>query len=302
MRYKISSWFLLTAGGFMMLIGAGLLLTPQPVAAHPSLAHPLVAQCGSQASSCKNCHEVQGQDPVNSDATGWHESHAFGDFCVMCHAGNEQATDKDAAHVGIVPPLSDIKSACQMCHTDDLEARAQVYAVVLGIDLNSGGSSSNQASPTDAPTTEPTASGAQPAPTSATVSQPAQASVIVPADNKLAVDDPNVVDYVQRYNEIVLGERPVNWGNIILIGLIGLVVVAGGGFVIFNEMRLRLVSAETRQIAGEYPAEVVDMLPAIAGLKSQSLKSLKNILNHPKKSDKALSAVETLVSDENTQE
>ena len=60
----------------------------------------------------------------------------------------------------------------------------------------------------------------------------------------MVVNDPNLVDYVQRYNEIVLGERPVNWGNIILIGLIGLVVVGGGGFVIFNEMRLRLASAD----------------------------------------------------------
>ena len=32
-------------------------------------ATPAQAQCGSQASSCKNCHEVQGQDPVNADGT-----------------------------------------------------------------------------------------------------------------------------------------------------------------------------------------------------------------------------------------
>jgi hypothetical protein len=281
--------FLLSVGGFLLVLGVSLwLLMPQPVD----------AQCGSQASSCKNCHEVQGQDPVNSDGTGWHESHAFGDFCIMCHAGNEQATDAEAAHVGMVPPLSDIEAACQMCHTDDLQERAQVYAVALGIDLNGGGSS-DQPAPTSVPTTAPTPSGEQPA-ASTPVSEPL--AVSVPADNELVVNDPNVVDYVQRYNEIVLGERPVNWGNIILIGLIGLVVVAGGGFVIFNEMRLRLASVETRQVAGEYPAEVVDMLPAIAGLKSQTLKSLKNILSQPKKTDKVLSAVESLMSDENRQE
>jgi hypothetical protein len=281
--------FLLSVGGFLLVLGVSLwLLMPQPVD----------AQCGSQASSCKNCHEVQGQDPVNSDGTGWHESHAFGDFCIMCHAGNEQATDAEAAHVGMVPPLSDIEAACQMCHTDDLQERAQVYAVALGIDLNGGGSS-DQPAPTSVPTTAPTPSGEQPA-ASTPVSEPL--AVSVPADNELVVNDPNVVDYVQRYNEIVLGERPVNWGNIILIGLIGLVVVAGGGFVIFNEMRLRLASIETRQVVGEYPAEVVDMLPAIAGLKSQTLKSLKNILSQPKKTDKVLSAVESLMSDENRQE
>ncbi len=48
---------------------------------------PASAQCGSQASSCKSCHEVQGEMPVNSDGTAWHTSHAFGDFCYICHAG-----------------------------------------------------------------------------------------------------------------------------------------------------------------------------------------------------------------------
>ena len=91
-------------GALMLFVGTALwLLQPQPAK----------AQCGSQASSCKTCHEVQSQKPVNSDGTGWHQSHAFGDFCVFCHAGNEQATDKVAAHTGMVPPLSDVKSACQ---------------------------------------------------------------------------------------------------------------------------------------------------------------------------------------------
>src|SRR5512145_3429563 len=101
--------FFISLGGLLLLL-AGLslwfLLLPQPVA----------AQCGSQASSCKNCHEVQAQDPVNNDGTGWHESHAFGDFCYLCHAGNPQATDIEAAHTGLVPPLADVKAACQQCH------------------------------------------------------------------------------------------------------------------------------------------------------------------------------------------
>src|SRR3989304_5610170 len=78
------------------------------------------AQCGSQASSCKNCHEVQGQLAVNNAGTGWHQSHAFGDFCANCHAGNVQAADKDAAHIGMVPPLSDLKANCAARHPEDL--------------------------------------------------------------------------------------------------------------------------------------------------------------------------------------
>ena len=101
-------------------------------------ATPVNAQCGSQSSSCKNCHEVQGEMPVNADGTGWHQSHAFGDFCYICHAGNNQATDKAEAHVGMVPPLTDIQASCQQCHVADLEERAEVYATTLGVDIGAG--------------------------------------------------------------------------------------------------------------------------------------------------------------------
>ncbi len=50
--------------------------------------------------------------PVNSDGTAWHTSHAFGDFCYICHAGNNQAKEKtEATRHG--PPLSDLKASCQ---------------------------------------------------------------------------------------------------------------------------------------------------------------------------------------------
>ena len=115
----------------------------------------------------------------------------------------------------------------------------------------------------------------------------------------MIVNDPNVTDYVQRYNEIVLGERPTNWGNIILVALIGLLVVGGGGFVIFNEIR---VSQVTKKVEGEYPAEVVDMLPDLAALKPQSRISLRNILKDRQKTDRVLGAIDSLVSNEKTEE
>ena len=108
------------------------------------------AQCGTQASSCKSCHEVQAELPVNADGTGWHESHAFGDFCYICHAGNQQATELEAAHQGLVDPLSDLDASCKMCHAADLTERAQVYATTLNIELGSG------SAPTE-PTGEPAA-------------------------------------------------------------------------------------------------------------------------------------------------
>ena len=77
-----------------------LLAMPQPDAS---------AQCGSQASSCKNCHEVQGKDPVAKKDL-WHIDHAANDYCEFCHAGNVQATDKDKAHVGMVQPGDNLKA------------------------------------------------------------------------------------------------------------------------------------------------------------------------------------------------
>ena len=100
MQHKKTAFSFLFAGMTLVIVVSIFLVT----------ASPASAQCGSQASSCKNCHEVQGQDPVNSDGTGWHQSHSFGDFCYICHAGNQQATDKDAAHQGMEDPLSDITS------------------------------------------------------------------------------------------------------------------------------------------------------------------------------------------------
>lgn len=98
-------------------------------------SQPTAAQCGTSASSCKNCHEVQGQDSVNAIGD-WHTAHAFGDFCEFCHAGNVEAKAKEEAHVGMVSPLMDIKASCQSCHPQDYNDKAQVYAAALGVQLN----------------------------------------------------------------------------------------------------------------------------------------------------------------------
>jgi cytochrome c553 len=254
------------------------------------------AQCGSQASSCKNCHEVQGEMPVNNDGTGWHESHAFGDFCYICHAGNQQAADEESAHAGMVPPLSDVKASCQMCHATDLDERAKVYADLLGVDLTSSGSSANTAATTSGSGSGDSQASA-PAPAVVAGSQSDDCSNL-----ELVVDDANMVDYVQRYDEIVLGQKPVNWGDVALLGLIALIVVGGGGFVLVNEISLRTAIGETKKAEGEYPVDVNEMLPALAGLKSSTRKSLKKILGNPQKTDKVLGLIDSVMGDENNEE
>jgi hypothetical protein len=254
---------------------------------------PVGAQCGSQASSCKNCHEVQGQDPVSAKGD-WHVQHAFGDFCEFCHAGNVTATDKVAAHQGMVSPMADVKASCQKCHSADLTAKAQVYATTLGITLAGGDSGAAPAAPTSAPD-----GGSQANTGSAT---PEPIAISAPVNNQPVIDDPNVTDYAQRYDEIVLGQHLVNWGNIILGGLIGLLVIGGGGFIIVTEKLVNVSFGDTRKVEKEYPAEVVDMLPAIAGLKSETRKSLRNILDNSKKTDKVLGLIDEVVSDEEPEE
>ena len=121
MHHRKLEFFLFSLGvTFLLVVGIFFLLPPKPVS----------AQCGSQASSCKNCHETQGVFPVNNDLTTWHGQHSFGDFCYLCHGGNNQATDKVAAHTGMVDPMTDIVVSCKSCHPKDYQARAQIYAEV----------------------------------------------------------------------------------------------------------------------------------------------------------------------------
>lgn len=267
MQQKNKAFFLVIAG-LALVIAASIFL---------ATATPVNAQCGSQASSCKNCHEVQKELPVNADGTGWHQSHAFGDFCYICHAGNNQATDAAAAHEGMVAPLSDVQAACQQCHVADLDARAQVYADILGVTVGSG----------SAPQTTGEADAAPVAVDSA-------ASVSTSNScNEVVVDDPNAIDYAANYDEIVLGKKPINWGNNILLGMIGLLLVGGGGFVVTREKFINVKFGDTKAVDNEYPADVVEMLPKIASLKADTRKSLKNVLEN-KKADKVLDLMDAV--------
>ena len=267
MLHKKTAFHFLLAGVTIIIVTGILLATTTPAS----------AQCGSQASSCKNCHEVQGQLSVNADGTGWHQSHAFGDFCYICHAGNNQAKDKAAAHEGMVAPLSDVAASCQQCHAADLQDRAQVYASALGVEIGSGSAAPASGEPETVPV------NAESAPVAASNQC-----------NEVVVDDPNVTNYAQNYDAIVLGKKPVNWGNMILIGMIGLIAVGGGGFVVTREKLVNIKFGDTRKVEAEYPADVVEMLPKIAGLKADARKSLKNVLEN-KKADKVLDLMDAVV-------
>ena len=151
---------------------------------------------------------------------------------------------------------------------------------------------------------DPTAAGATAAATQSTAPASAAQPAVSAAPVASAIDanDPNLVDYAKNYDEIVLGKKATNWGNLILIGLIGLIVVGGGGLVVTHEKLVKVTFGDTKQVEGEYPAEVVDLLPAIKDLKPASRKSLKNVLANPKKAEKVLGLMDAVVSDEKPEE
>jgi len=274
MQHKKTILFLLVSGFTLTLVCGLALIKTKPVS----------AQCGSQASSCKSCHEVQAELPVNGDGTSWHTAHAFGDFCYICHAGNNQAKDKAEAHTGMVAPLMDVKASCQQCHPNDLTERAQVYATTLGLEIGSG----------EAPAAEVEAAPAE--------AKPLVSAAAAPESIEIDYDDPNLINYSARYDEIVLGKKPINWGNMILLGMIGLVLVGGGGFVVTREKLVSVKFGDVKQAGEEYPAEVVDMLPALANLKPNSRKTLKRVLDNPNKAEKILNLVDAVISDEKSEE
>ena len=251
-----------------MLIVLGTAAVAGAIALLP--VQPAEAQCGSQASSCKSCHEVQGQDPVNAEGD-WHVQHAFGDFCQFCHAGNVQAMDKAAAHEGMVAPLGDIQANCASCHPGDTEALAQTYAAMLGVTVGAGEA--------------PTSAGPTPAAPAATEAPAAPVEMDAP---DLAA--PGVVDYNARLSE---GEArpPANWGDIILGGLIVGLLAGGGGFVVWNERRLRTASGgRAAQEAKTTPAvvpiegvspDVAALLPKLERLNPLGKRALARLLESP---------------------
>ncbi len=213
---------------------------------------PVDAQCGTQASSCKNCHEVQGQDPVNNEGA-WHIDHAFGDFCEFCHAGNVTATEADAAHEGMVYPLADVQASCASCHPTDYQDLAVIYAGTLGVEIT--------APSTETPVTEGEGAAPTVVETPATQVSDQQPSTEVGG---------TVVDLNARYEDIARARMPtsVNVGNVILgallIGLIG----------IFGVLIWRFEGLGERWAKLRKPAAT----PAAQGLASQALQALLPVL------------------------
>lgn len=111
---------LMLAAGSMLLFVALMMLTTTPVA----------AQCGSESSSCKTCHEVNGQLPVNQIGI-WHTDHNFEDYCTACHQGDEKSPTANAAHTDMVDVLASAEDNCSSCHANNYEDLMAVYVTAF---------------------------------------------------------------------------------------------------------------------------------------------------------------------------
>ncbi len=215
LRSKPFAWLLVILGSGL-LVTAGLMLSLQPVA----------AQCGSESTTCKSCHEVKATYSVNTVGV-WHTDHAADDFCADCHAGNASAADPALAHADMVVVL-DETARCQTCHPDEAEALIATYQEALAALPASSAPvvSAASADPLDAPVD----------PLDAPV-DPLDAPVSTdPLDAPPATVQQTAAPVAAAAAEVVAEDAP-NTGNQILVVLAEVLGVAGLGIVITLERR-----------------------------------------------------------------
>jgi hypothetical protein len=184
----------------------------------------------------------------------------------------------------------DIKAGCASCHPNDYTQLAQEYATTLGVTLGAGGS------------TTPS----QPTPQATTTVTSTMETLPSSGAGGIVVSQPGSIDYVQQYQQSVLGIGSINWGNVILVLIILGLVFGGGAFIYWNERRRRglkgfftLRSAPQPQVGDVpvvegYSSEVTALLPLLAQLNPVGLHALKRILANPEQANEMLHALSHL--------
>ncbi|MCL4299868.1 MAG: hypothetical protein KJ077_29300 [Anaerolineae bacterium] len=284
-------------GGTILLLVVMMMVSPQPAS----------AQCGTSASSCKNCHETQGKLPVANNGD-WHKAHAFGDFCEFCHAGNVQATGKEEAHTGMAAPLGDVKTSCQGCHPTDYDQLAQTYASTLGVDLTAGSGGAGGDSSANPPASSDSGDCAS--------------AVSAPLGGE-------EIDYNLLYAEST-AEAPLvsSWGNIVLVMLILGTALAffvtawswegwgqkAAGWINHNVAPIpqAVAAASTRSNSGvalegdnatqvqallAQKPELQGLLPKLMNLPSETLAALDGLLANPERGSDLLQALSKVDAD-----
>jgi len=126
-----------------------------------------------------------------------------------------------------------------------------------------------------------------------------------PPEGQIVISQPGTVDYVEQYNETVLGESQINWGNVILVVLILSLLLGGGAFIYWNERRRKGLKGfynkkEAQPAEGfapvveGYSTDVTELLPLIARLNPVGLHALKRLLANPDQANEMLHALSHL--------
>jgi len=188
----------------------------------------------------------------------------------------------------MVAPMSDVQAACAQCHPNDLQARADVYTAALGIEAVSLGAPVAAAAPAEAP------AAATVAPEAASETNPKPAAPAAPA---MAANDPDLVDYVERYNQQVLNQQPTNWGNAILILMVVGLLAVGVFIINRREGWISVSFSEKRAAVKEYGQDVLGIADKAEKLSPSARKSLGRLLDKPAVAD-LLTALDKLAPDE----
>jgi len=181
------------------------------------------AQC-TTPSSCKTCHEVQGQKPVNT-VNIWHRQHAIFDFCEACHGGDRLAEDMNRAHLGVRTTFTEMAPTCKSCHPTELENCLRTYADDLGVG-------------DDDFTLILETAVSSPAGGASILDQLQSGSLVGPQLPPAGVEIEPVSGKVDFANPL----------NIVLLVVLVLGVIGGAGYVTWNERRMQSRDGETLAI------------------------------------------------------
>lgn len=202
-------------------------------------------------STCLNCHETQGQDPVNAQGI-WHTEHNTADLCSVCHGGNPQVAVAEEAHQGLrLNPLENPETSCLICHPAEADEYIALYAAQLALTptlentapVETSPPAPTTASPPDAATASPPASTPGSPQSSATT--PSQITATTAPQILATAAPPALTTPTATVPPVVSQDQPpsikIDWLAVLAFGRGPLFNAALGFFLIGMFVRLILI-------------------------------------------------------------
>jgi hypothetical protein len=106
------------------------------------------------------------------------------------------------------------------------------------------------------------------------------------------------VDYVDRYNQEVLNQQPTNWGNVILIAVLVILLAGGMFFINKREGWISVSFREKKPAEKEYSPDVLGIADQVEKLNGAARRSLARLLAKPEAVTDLMSALDRLSADD----